>query len=108
MAFSLSTSETLRETVAIEDWDSVYGIPRLSATLKRGLLKLGIAPRSTRFRAVFATVGALANTETLPAPTDSETFFWVDASPDTLLGRTLSSRAVDGSRTWSYTRDHED
>jgi hypothetical protein len=50
-------------------------IPRLSATLKRGLLKLGIAPRSPRFRAVFATVGALANAETLPAPADSETIF---------------------------------
>jgi hypothetical protein len=50
-------------------------IPRLSATLKRGLLKLGVEPRSARFRAVFATVGALASTETLPAATDFETSF---------------------------------
>jgi hypothetical protein len=50
-------------------------IPRLSATLKRGLLKIGIAPRSTRFRAVFATVGALASADVLPSPMDSETVF---------------------------------
>ena len=50
-------------------------IPRLSASLKRGLLKLGVAPRSARFRAVFATVGALANADTLPAAMDAETVF---------------------------------
>jgi hypothetical protein len=66
-------------------------IPRLSATLKRGLLKLGIAPRSSRFRAVFATVGALANTETLPVPVDSETVF----SP----GRAYVRR-VPGQNLW--------
>ena len=66
-------------------------IPRLSATLKRGLLKLGIAPRSTRFRAAFATVGALADTETLPAPLDSETVF----SP----GRAYVRR-VPGQNLW--------
>ncbi len=50
-------------------------IPRLSATLKRGLLELGVVLRSPGFRAVFATVGALANAETLPALADSETIF---------------------------------
>ncbi len=50
-------------------------IPRLSATLKRGLLRLGVAPQSARFGAVFAAVGVLAGSETLPAPMDSETVF---------------------------------
>ncbi len=50
-------------------------IPRLSASLKRGLLKLGIAPRSARFRAVFATVGTLASADVLPGPMDAETVF---------------------------------
>jgi hypothetical protein len=50
-------------------------IPRLSATLKRGLLDRGIAQRSARFRAVFVTVGALANADVLPAAMDSETLF---------------------------------
>ncbi len=50
-------------------------IPRLSATLKRGLLKLGVAPLSARFRAVFAAVGALSSAEKLPVSGDFETVF---------------------------------
>jgi len=66
-------------------------IPRLSATLKRGILKLGITPQSARFRAVFRTAGALVSTETLPAITDFETVF----AP----GRAYARR-VPGQNLW--------
>lgn len=50
-------------------------IPRLSTTLKRALLRLGVTPQSPRYRAVFAAVGALAKADELPGPGDSETTF---------------------------------
>jgi hypothetical protein len=50
-------------------------IPRLSTTLKRGLLSFGVRPGSSRFRAVFAAVGSLSNAEALPGPGDFETDF---------------------------------
>ncbi len=50
-------------------------IPRLSTTLKRGLLRLEVTPGPERYRAVFTAVGALANADELPGPADFETSF---------------------------------
>ena len=41
-------------------------IPRLSAILKRGLIRMGVRPRSKRFTLVFVTIGVLARAVELP------------------------------------------
>lgn len=50
-------------------------IPRLSATIKRGLIQLGVAPGTPAYRAAWGTVGALSRAGTLPGPADFETAF---------------------------------
>jgi len=50
-------------------------VPRLSATFRRSLGVLGVAPGSPTFRAVFAAIGALSQSGELPSPIDGETAF---------------------------------
>ncbi len=50
-------------------------VAKLSTTFRRSVIELGMAPGSPGFRAVFATVAALANADELPGPGDDETTF---------------------------------
>jgi hypothetical protein len=50
-------------------------VAQLSTTFRRSVINLGLQPGSPGFRAVFATVGALADADELPSPTDDETRF---------------------------------
>jgi hypothetical protein len=50
-------------------------VAQLSTTFRRSVIELGLAPGSPGFRAVFATVAALANADDLPGVADIETTF---------------------------------
>lgn len=50
-------------------------VPRLSTTFRRSLEKIGVAPGTSRYRAVFATIGSIAGADDLPGPADVETNF---------------------------------
>jgi hypothetical protein len=50
-------------------------VAHLSTTFRRSVIQLGLAPGSLGFRAVFATVAALADANELPGPADDETTF---------------------------------
>jgi len=50
-------------------------ITRLSVTFKRSVLELGFRPGTPSYRAVFATVAALADAVDLPGIADDETTF---------------------------------
>ena len=74
-------------------------VPRLSTTFKRSLDRLGVAPRTSAFRAVFATVGALANAQNLPGSGDIETSF---------VPGCAYVRRVEGQNVWLlYRFDHD-
>ena len=49
------------------------GAPACRTTFRRSVIELGLAPGSPGFRAVFATVAALAGADELPGPGDDET-----------------------------------
>jgi hypothetical protein len=65
-------------------------VPRLSATFRRGLNALSVNPGSHAFRAVFATIAALAKTDELPGPADYEASF----SPGRAYVRRVTSHNV--------------
>jgi hypothetical protein len=50
-------------------------VARLSTTFRRSVIELGLQPGSPGFRAVFATVAALADADQLPGAGDDETKF---------------------------------
>ena len=50
-------------------------VAQLSTTFRRSVIDLGLQPGSVGFRAVFATVAALANADVLPGAGDDETKF---------------------------------
>ena len=50
-------------------------VARLSTTFRRSVIELGLQPGSPGFRAVFATVAALASAAELPGAGDDETRF---------------------------------
>jgi len=50
-------------------------VARLSTTFRRSVIELGLRPGSPGFRAVFATVTALADAVALPGAADDETKF---------------------------------
>lgn len=47
----------------------------MSTTFRRSVIELGLQPGSSGFRAVFATVAALADADELPGAGDDETKF---------------------------------
>lgn len=74
-------------------------VAQLSTTSRRAVIDLGLAPGSPGFRAVFATIAALANAEELRCPGDDETTFGV--------GRTFVRRVV-GRNVWVLYRFDND
>jgi hypothetical protein len=50
-------------------------VAQLSTTFRRSVIALGLQPGSPAFRAVFATVAALASAGELPGAGDDETAF---------------------------------
>lgn len=64
-------------------------VAQLSTTFRRSVLELGLQPGSAGFRAVFATVAALANADELPGAGDDETKFG--------LGRSAGLTTLQGS-----------
>jgi hypothetical protein len=50
-------------------------VAQLSTTFQRSLIELGLQPGSSGFRAVLATVAALADADELPGVGDDETTF---------------------------------
>jgi len=50
-------------------------VARLSTTFRRSVIELGLQSGSPGFRAVFATVAALADADELPGAGDDETKF---------------------------------
>lgn len=50
-------------------------VAKLSTTFRRSVIALGLPPGSPGFRAVFATVAALADARELPGVADDETRF---------------------------------
>jgi hypothetical protein len=65
-------------------------VAQLSTRFRRSVIDLGLAPGSLGFRAVFATVAALAGTDELPGPGDDETSF----GPGRAFVRRVSGRNV--------------
>ena len=74
-------------------------VAHLSTTFRRSVIELGLQPGSSGFRAVFATVAALANADELPGVGDDETTF----AP----GRAFVRR-VGGRNVWILYRFDED
>jgi len=74
-------------------------VAQLSTTFRRSVVDRGLSPGSASFRAVFATVAALANADELPGPADDETKF----GP----GRAFVRR-VSGRNVWILYRFDED
>lgn len=74
-------------------------VARLSTTFRRSVIELGMEPGSPGFRAVFATLAALANAEELPGAGDDETRFG--------LGRAFVRR-VAGRNAWILYRFDDD
>lgn len=70
-------------------------VAHLSTTFRRSVVELGLVPGSPGFRAVFATVAALADANELPGPGDGETTF----AP----GRAFVRR-VGGRNIWLFYR----
>jgi hypothetical protein len=73
-------------------------VAQLSTTFRRSVIDLGLTPGSLGFRAVFATIAALANASELPGPGDDETKFGV--------GRAFVRR-VGGRNVWVLYRFDE-
>ena len=65
-------------------------VARLSTTFRRSVIELGLQPGSPGFRAVFATVAALADGDALPGAADDETKF----GPGRAFVRRVSGRNV--------------
>ena len=74
-------------------------VAKLSTTFRRSVIALGLPPGSSGFRAVFATVAALADAADLPGPGDDETAF----RPGTAFVRRVNRRNV-----WILYRFDED
>lgn len=73
-------------------------VAQLSTTFRRSAIDLGLSPGSPGFRAVLATVAALASADELPGPGDDETTFGV--------GRAFVRR-VSGRNVWVLYRFDE-
>jgi hypothetical protein len=73
-------------------------VAQLSTTFRRSVIDIGLSPGSPGFRAVFATVAALASADELPGPGDDETTFGV--------GRAFVRR-VGGRNVWLLFRFDE-
>ena len=65
-------------------------VAKLSTTFRRSVIAVGLPPGSPGFRAVFATVAALADAKELPAVGDDETKF----GPGRAFVRRVSGRNV--------------
>jgi len=65
-------------------------VARLSTTFRRSVIDLGLLPGSPGFRAVFATVAALADADKLPGSGDDETTF----APGRAFVRRVSAQNV--------------
>jgi hypothetical protein len=65
-------------------------VAHLSTTFRRSVINLGLLPGSPGFRAVFATVAALADADDLPGPGDDETAF----APGRAFVRRVSAQNV--------------
>ncbi len=74
-------------------------VAQLSTTFRRSVIDIGLSPGSPGFRAVFATVAALASADQLPGPGDDETTFGV--------GRAFVRR-VTGRNIWILYRIDDD
>ena len=65
-------------------------VAQLSTTSRRSVIAVGLVPGSPGFRAVFATVAALAKADELPGAGDDETMF----APGRAFVRRVSGRNV--------------
>jgi hypothetical protein len=74
-------------------------VAKLSTTFRRSVIALGLAPGSAGFRAVLATVAALADADELPGVSDDETRFG--------RGRAFVCR-VGGRNVWILYRFDDD
>ena len=80
-------------------------VAQLSTTFRRSVIELGLPPGTPGFRAVFATVAALAGADELPGPGDDETTF----GPGRAFVRRVSGRNVwilyrfDDARVYAMT-----